>query len=173
MNRQEKEQVVSQVRDAMNASEATFLINYQGASVTLLQTLRRTLYEKNGKLQVAKARLMKIAAAEIDGAEPFTQDFKEQVGLVFAQDQVSEIAKELVNFEKNNEVLNVVSGFYENQHLSKDQVKFFASLPPREVLIAQVLGMLQAPVSQFVGVLHALIARLLYVLQAIAEKKEA
>ena len=78
----------------------------------------------------------------------------------------------MVDFAKGNESIKVVSGFYEAQVLSTEQVVYFASLPSREVLLGQVLGTLQAPIAQFVRLLNLLIVRLLYVLQRIAEQKQ-
>ena len=173
MNREQKEAVVADVRQSIESSAATFLVNYKGASVPVLQSLRRALYAKESRLKVTKARLMKIAAEGIEGSESLNDYFKDQIGLVFAKDQVSEVAKELVGFSKQHGALQVVSGFYESSVLTKEQVEFFASLPPREVLLGQVVGTIQAPIAQFASLLNQLIVRLLYVLQRIAEKKEA
>lgn len=171
MNRNQKQEVVTQLQDALSGAEATFLINYHGASVPLLESLRAALRDKNASFKVAKARLMKKAAADIAGGEQFSKNFSEQVGLVFASQDVTAVAKELMNFAKQNTVLKVISGFYQNAAMTKEEVAYFASLPSREVVLAQVLGTLQAPIATFVRLLQMLIQRLLYVLERIAEKK--
>ena len=93
---------------------------------------------------------------------------------MFAKSNVSEVAKALVSFEKaNNSLPRIIAGFFESECLSLEQVKFIASLPHRDILVAQLLGTMQAPIVQFVRVLHTLIAQLLYVLQRIEEKKNS
>lgn len=171
MNRTQKEAVVAQLRDSMVNAPASFLVNYQGATVDVLQTFRAGLRNQQAQFKVAKARLMKIAAADVPGGEAFAHNFQDQVGLVFADGDVSAAAKELMSFSKENEAIEVLSGLFEQKVLSAAEVKYLASLPSREVLLAQVLGTLQAPVATFVRQLSMLILQLLYVLQRIAEKK--
>jgi len=172
VNRSQKEAAVVELRKGLAESAATFLINYRGADVAALQNLRGKLREKDARFKISKARLMKIAASEINGGASLNGLLKDQIGLVFANgSDVSAVAKSIVDFAKEHDSVDIVSGFYESSVMTQDQVKFFASLPPREVLLAQLAGTLNAPLSNFVSVLHALIARLLYVLKRIEEKK--
>jgi len=174
MNRGQKELLVGALAQQLQGASAAFLVNYQGSTVKTLSMLRKKLRTKDSSLRVAKARLLKIAVSTLPGGASFAPHLKEQVGLVVAMgNNVSDVAKDLINFAKENETVKVVSGFYETQVLSKEQVEYFAALPSREVLLGQVLGTLQAPVAQFVRLLNLLIVRLLYVLQRIAEQKQA
>lgn len=173
MNRSEKELLVGELAQQLQGASAAFLVNYQGSTVKTLHTLRKKLRVRESSLRVAKARILKIAVSTMPGGTNFAPMLKEQVGLVIAAGKdVSGVAKELIDFAKSNETIKVVSGFYETQVLSMEQVVFFASLPSREVLLGQVLGTLQAPIAQFVRLLNLLIVRLLYVLQRIAEQKQ-
>lgn len=173
MNRAQKEAVVAQVRDAMAQASATFLVDFQGAPVSTLQALRVQLRTQDAKMKVTKARLMKIAAQEVPGADAFAQGFEKQVGLVFAGEDVSAAAKEIVEFSKKNEAIKLLNGFFDEKVLSKEEVMYFAKLPSRQVLLGQVVGTLQAPIVSLARLFNALILRLLYVLQRIAEKKAA
>jgi large subunit ribosomal protein L10 len=172
MNRQQKEAVITDIRRMMTEAQATFLVNYKGMPVSLLQDLRKKLRSEGSKLKVSKATLMRRAAQELDGTDTFADTFKDQVGLVFVQNNVSGTAKQLVNFAKEHEMLKVIAGFYEAKMLSKQELDFIATLPPREVLIGQLLGTMQAPITGFVRVLHAMIARLVYVLAEIERKQQ-
>lgn len=173
MNRQEKIQVVDLVKQLFSESEAAFLVQYKGLDVDSLQSLRKELRSSRAVLKVTKARLMKIAAQEIEGANQFSTDFKEQVGLVFAKEDASVVAKTLVNFSKENNALAVLSGFFESRTMTREQVVALASLPSREVLLAMLAGTLQAPVAKFAFLLKLLIVRLVVVLQKINEQKAA
>lgn len=147
MNRQEKESAIKEVIELFKASEAAFVVNYKGLPVALMQVLRKGLLENGSSFKVTKARLMKIAFKDFQGTEEFSENFKDQVGLVFVPKDISAVAKKLVNFSSENPALNVVSGFFESKVLDKNKIKFLASLPSREVLIAQLAGTLQAPMS--------------------------
>lgn len=171
MNRQQKEVTLSDFKKLFAESEAAFLVQYKGLNVATLRDLRKNLRESKGIFKVTKTTLMRIAAQDIQGADEFSQDFSNQVGIVFAQGDVSALAKNLVKFSKDNAMLQIVSGFFEAKKLAKQEVEFLASLPSREVLLAQVVGTIQAPISSFVRVLNLLIIRLLYVLKQIEEKK--
>jgi large subunit ribosomal protein L10 len=172
MNRQQKEAVVAQVKSLFQESQAAFLVEYKGATVAHLQTMRRLLMKQNGSLKVTKARLMKIAADDINGIDTFKAQFTNQVGLVFASTNIAGVAKVLVDFTKDQETFKIISGFFERRVISAAQISHLASLPSREVLLAQVVGSIQAPLSSFVRVLQMMVIRLLYVLKQIAEQKE-
>ncbi|MFA6526977.1 MAG: 50S ribosomal protein L10 [Candidatus Babeliales bacterium] len=170
MNRHQKEAAVAEVRELFSQTQATFLVNYQGMSVSHLQSLRRALRENNGVLKVTKATLMKKATHDIVGVDNFSAQFKDQVGLVFAKGDISSVAKQLKTFSEQNEALKLLSGFFEARVLSQQEVAYLASLPARDVLLAQVVGTVQAPIASFVRLLNLLTVRLLYVLKEIEAK---
>lgn len=173
MNRHQKEAAVAEVRELFSQTNATFLVKYQGMSVSHLQSLRRALRENNGVFKVTKATLMKKATHDMDGVDTFSAQFKDQVGLVFAKGDVSLVAKQLKLFSEQNEALKLLSGFFEARVLTQQEVAYLASLPAREVLLAQVVGTMQAPIASFVRLLNLLTVRLLYVLKEIEETKAA
>jgi large subunit ribosomal protein L10 len=172
MNRQEKELAIAKLKSSFEESQAAFLVNYKGLTVSQMQNLRRSLREHDASLIVSKARLMKIATDGVEGVEEFRGGLKEQVGLVFAMGEVPATAKQLVNFAKENKALGVVSGFFESKVLDDKGVVFLSTIPPREVLLAQLAATLQAPVAGFARVLQASLANLMYALKQVAEKKE-
>ncbi|MCF7799443.1 50S ribosomal protein L10 [Candidatus Babeliales bacterium] len=173
MNRQQKEAVVKDVRKLFSDSHATFLIGYKGLDVSKVQSLRKDLREDGGLFKVTKARLMKIAAKDTDSSiENFCDQFKGQVGLVFAQKEVPSVAKKLVNFSKENELLEIISGFFDSKVLSKSDVNYLASLPSKEVLLAQFLATMQAPTRNLAFLLNLMVIRLLYTLKQISEKEQ-
>jgi large subunit ribosomal protein L10 len=175
MNRQQKEFAVSDFKKLLTESQATFLINYQGLSVALMQSLRRDIRQNGGLLKVTKARLMKKAADSLShdfsGLNKFQEKFKNQIGLVFTNKDISATAKKLVEFSKKHEKLQIISGFFDSKVLSNEQIIALASLPSREILLGMLAGTMQAPITSFVRLLNLLIVRLLYVLQRVNEKK--
>ena len=170
MNRQQKEAIVQSFNSQLNEAKASFLVGYKGLTVAQLHDLRGQLRKVDGTFRVTKARLMKIAAQDIDGIDGFKDAFKDQVGLVFVNGEVPAVAKTLVKFAKGNEKLDIVSGFFESKTMTKDQVGYLASLPSKDVLLAQLAGTLQAPVRNFAVLLNQMIVRLVYTLDQVAKK---
>ena len=172
MNRQQKSNVISDLQRMVSESQAMFLINYKGMSVSLLQGLRKNLRTDGSKLRIAKASLMYRATQELPGVEQFSENLKDQIGIVFVKSDISGTAKHLVTYAKEHANLTIVAGYYESKILSSQDLAFLASLPSREVLLAQLAGTMQAPITSFVRVLHLLIARLAYVLKEIENKQQ-
>lgn len=171
MNRQQKEAVVASLQENLGQSAASFIVGVSGLTVEQLEGLRKNLRQEGGKLQVAKVRLMKRALQNADYAEELKPYLKEQIALVFAQNEAPAIAKVLCGFAKDHERFSVVAGCMDASVLDRDAVKMIASLPSREVLLAQVAATLNAPISGLACALHQIIARLVYVLKAIEGQK--
>lgn len=171
MNRQQKESLVQDLRQNFEGAKASFLVDYQGMTVNGLRDLRKQLRDQSACVKVAKARLMKRAVHGMQGSDVFIPYIHGQVALVFANDDVGATAKALHTFATANEKLKLVGGFMDAYVLDAHEVVRIASLPSREVLLAQVCGTMKAPTRQFVSVLNLLIVRLLIVLKQIAEKQ--
>lgn len=171
MNRQQKEQVIELLKDNFNKSAASFVVNYQGLTVDKMQTLRNELRSQGGTLKVTKARLMKRAVDGMQDVEALTPYLEQQVGVVFASQEAPTVAKVLSDFAKDNEALQVVVGCLDAQLLDQASVARIASLPSKEVLLAQVCGTMKAPIAGLANVLNILVVRLLWTLKQVQEKK--
>lgn len=170
MNRQQKEAAINVVKDLFAKNQAAFLVGYQGLTVAHLHSLRKDLRKVGGTFKVTKARLMRIAAENIQGCEDFSKQFKNQIGIVFVKQEVPAVAKTIVTFAKQNEQLNVISGFFESRTISKQEIENLASIPSKEILLAQLMGTLQAPAAALVRTLDALVTKLQSTLQQVSEK---
>ena len=171
MNRQQKEQVVQNLCKSFSKNPALFVIGYKGLTVSDMQGLRKQLREKGGTLKVTKARLMKIAAGESGEAKSLVPYLKDQIGIVFASDESPAVAKVLHDFAKNHAGLQLVVGQLDAQLLDGNSIGRIAMLPSKEVLLAQVCGAINAPISGFVYVLNMQLVRLLSVLKQLDQKK--
>lgn len=172
MNRQEKSLVIESLKNEFVQSKASFVVTYKGLTVDQMQSLRKELRTAQSKLQVAKGRLIKRAVEGAEDADQFAPYLKDQIGIVFAGQEPTSVAKVLHDFSKKNESLKLVAGYYDARVLTSDAVQRFALLPSKEVLLAQLCGTLNAPISGFVRVLNMQTLRLLWTLKAVAEKKE-
>lgn len=152
MNRQQKELVVQLLREQFTQSPASFVVGYKGLTVVQMQELRRKVRASGGSLKVTKARLMKLAVdSNTEMLKPY---FKEQVGIVFANQEATAVAKALYDFSKNHEALQLVAGQFESQLLDKKAIARIAMLPSRDQLLAILCGTLQAPISALARVIN-------------------
>jgi large subunit ribosomal protein L10 len=172
MNRQQKEAVVVSLQTELSTSAASFVVNIQGLTVEQFETLRTDLRSQKGKLQVAKVRLMKRALEGTDCAKGLAPYMGEQIALVFAQEEPTIIAKAICTFAKANEAFKVLAGCMESQILDAGLVEEIALLPTRDVLLAQLVGTLQAPYTLFAMTLERLLIDFTYVLSEIERKKQ-
>lgn len=172
MNRNEKQLVINSIKNDFANSEAAFLVGVKGLTVDAVQALRKGLFAQGGSIKVTKNTLLKLAVKDVDGLSELAPHFKEQIAVVFAEENSPAVAKMLNETAKQNELFQIIAGSLNNAVLDKSQVIALASLPSREILLAQVLGTLNAPITGFASVLNQLILRLLWVLKKIEEQKQ-
>ncbi len=172
MNREQKEAVVQSLKEDFTSKPASFLVGYKGLTVAQMQNLRNELRQKGGTFKVAKARLMKRAADGVEGADTLISFFKEQVALVFADQEPPAVAKVLKDFSKQHDALQLVAGVFEQKLLDKEAIMRIALLPSREVLLGQICGSLKAPISGLVRVLNTLLMKPLWALKQIEAQKK-
>jgi large subunit ribosomal protein L10 len=172
MNRQHKTEIVEALHADFLGSSGAFIVGVQGLTVAQMQKLRNELRQQGGKLKVAKARLMKRATDDIAGPEHLKPSLKGQIGLVFAMKEAPAVAKVLHDFSKENESFKLIGGCIDTMMLDSASIGRIATLPSREVLLAQVCGTLKAPTTALVSVLNALLVSPLIALKQIEEKKK-
>lgn len=171
ISRERKEELIQQYVERLNQSQGVILANYRGLRVVEMEQLRRAARESGGVLQVVKNRLLKRALAEAGLSSP--DEWLQGPTLVaFCTDEMPATAKAMVDFAKDVPALVIKGGLLEGAILSDEQVKDLARLPSREVLLAQVLGTINAPASQVAGVVASGIRQVLNLLQAYVDKLE-
>lgn len=154
LNRNEKEAVVAEVAAQVGKSQTLALAEYRGLTVEHLTALRKQAREKGVYLHVLKNTLARRAVA----GTPFEVAAGSMAGPLiygFSEDAVA-AAKVIADFAKTNDKLVVKAGAYAGKALDADGVKALAAIPSKEVLLAQLLGLMQSPVSRIARVLAAL-----------------
>ncbi|MDE2094764.1 MAG: 50S ribosomal protein L10 [Burkholderiales bacterium] len=154
LNKSEKQTVVADVAAQVARSQTLALAEYRGLTVAHLDVLRRQAREKGVYLHVLKNTLARRAVA----GTPFEVASASMVGPLiygFSEDAVA-AAKVLSDFAKGNDKLIVKGGAYAGKVLNADGVKSLASIPSKEVLLAQLLGLMQSPISRIARVLAAI-----------------
>ncbi len=154
LNKSEKQTVVADVAAQVARSQTLALAEYRGLTVAHLDVLRKQAREKGVYLHVLKNTLARRAVA----GSPFEVASESMVGPLiygFSEDAVA-AAKVLSDFAKGNDKLIVKGGAYAGKALSADGVKALASIPSKEILLSQLLGLMQSPVSRIARVLAAI-----------------
>lgn len=153
LNRNEKAAVVTEVAAQAAAAQTLALAEYRGLTVAHMDALRKQAREQGVYLHVLKNTLARRAVA----GTPFEVVSEAMVGPLiygFSEDAVA-AAKVIADFAKTNDKLVVKAGAYAGKALDVEGVKALASIPSREVLIAQVAGLLKSPIQRMAGVLAA------------------
>lgn len=155
MNRQEKEQSVQALQGIFEESGGVFFVGYRGLTVAQTEKLRRQVRAQGGSFKVAKARLIKRACQAIDGVKDLVSSCKDQIALVSSQGEASSLVKVLSHFAKEHQALVIVAGCADKKVLSRAEISLLASLPSRDVLLAQLCGVLSAPIASVARTLKA------------------
>jgi len=152
-NRNEKAAVVTDVAAQAAKSQTLALAEYRGLTVEALNKLRVDARSKGVYLHVLKNTLARRAVA----GTPFEAAAESMVGPLiygFSEDAVA-AAKVIADFAKTNDKLIIKGGAYGGKALDANGIKALASVPSKEVLLAQLLGLMQSPVSRFARVVAA------------------
>lgn len=172
MKRSEKEQTVAQLVEVLNTARAVFFTDFKGLKVDELSDLRRRIGGTGAKYQVAKNTLIK-RAAQGTAVEQIIDLLVGNNALSTTDEDPVPLAKVLVEFAKANEKLVVKGGVLVDKPVTPDQIKAIADLPSREVLLATLLGTMNAVPTGFVRVLAAMPQGLVTALSAIRDQMES
>lgn len=169
--RPEKGQLVQDIRELIESSDSFFLITWKGLTTAAFSELRDAVSKLDGVCHVVPNRLFLRAAAECGLAGFAENALTGDTSLVGSSDAVA-LAKRLRDFGRVHPEVSFKAGVTEGNVLTGAQSASLADLPPKEILQAQLLGLLQAPSGKLVGVLHAKLSSVVYVLNAYLKTRE-
>ncbi len=172
ITREKKKQMVAAYVDALSGSKAVFLTDYRGLSVSGLQDLRAKVREVGGGHLVVKNTLVARALKEAHLPVP-EEMLQGPVALSFAYEEIPSLAKVLRDFAKDTEIMEVKGGILDGELLSQSQVESLADMPPREVVMAQLLGLIQQPGNQAASIVNAVGSKLAATLKAYADQLQS
>lgn len=160
-----KSAVVAEIAEKLEKASSVIVLDYKGLTVEQVTELRSQMREAGVEYKVYKNTLVRRAAKE-NGGEAFTNFNDEQLigpnAIAFGYDDPVAPARILKGFmDKNPDKITLKMGVVEGEFYDESKIVALASIPPREVLIAKLLGSLKAPMSNFV-----------YLVNAIAKKQE-
>ncbi|MDD4320895.1 MAG: 50S ribosomal protein L10 [Acidaminococcaceae bacterium] len=170
--RPEKASKVTEIKEILSSAKCIVLVNYCGLTVAEDTKLRSSMRTAGVKYTVVKNTLLRIAAKEA-GIEGMDAYLEHNTAIAVAPEDPVEVAKILNDFAKVHKALEVKAGVLDGKMITTDDIKALAALPSREVLLAKMLGSMQAPISGLVNVLQGTIRNFVYVLDAVRKEKES
>ena len=160
-NRQLKEAKVLEIKEKMEKAQGIIFAKYQGLTVEQDTELRKKLREAGVEYKVYKNTLTTLAAKEL-GFDAIESVLEGPLSVAFGYEDPTAPARILNDFAKDHKKLELKGGIVQGEIFDAAKVEQLAKIPPREVLIAQLLGSFKAPLSNFA-----------YLINAIKEKKES
>lgn len=168
--RPEKVWIIENLKSIAESQAVLIMTDYTGLSSEAMSKLRNRLREISASYVVVKDRLLSLAVKEVTGVDIDLVNLG-PTGVAYGADPVS-LAKVLKTFSAENEIFKVKAGLLKNRLLNKTQVGELANIPPKVVLITQLLGILNRPITDLVYVLKANLVGLVLVLAGIRDQKE-
>lgn len=166
-----KESIVEDLQAKLNASPFLFVADYTGLKVDQFAELRNRLWNVGARCHVVKNTFLRRAAKS--AGFPELAELKGQTAIVIGEKDVAAAAKVLKNFTAEFKKPEMKTGVVDRIVVSTAQINAIADLPSREVLLATLLGTLNAPASKLVRVLNEPASSLARLLQAKADKDAA
>jgi large subunit ribosomal protein L10 len=149
----DKKFILDEIKGRVDESDFVLVVDYTGTTVPSFNELRGRLLEQGAECHVAKNSFMKRVLAD-SGLPDLSEELSGQTAFVTGASDVCAVAKVVANFQKEFETPVVKAGILDGDVLSAEQVKGLAALPPREVLLAQLLSTINAPASKLVRTLN-------------------
>jgi len=169
MNRTEKEQLVSELKEKIEGATALYYTDFTGLNVKRMTDLRRRLRKANVEYVVIKNTL---ALRAVNESGLVGERLRGPTGLVVAKDAVA-AAKVITDFAKENEQRPAVKGgMFEGKAIDKAQVAKLASMPSREQMLADLGAGLQSPMAAFLGALNGMMYMFVGSLEALRAQRE-
>ena len=153
VNRSEKNEFVSNMKDELNNSSTVIVTHYLGLKVKEIDELRKAMRSNGAKFKITKNSLTKLALANTK-IESISDLFNGPTAVAYSSDPVAP-AKIAVEFEKKFKSLKIIGGAYEGEKVGEEKIKFLASLLSLDEIRGKLIGLLSAPAQKIASVLSA------------------
>lgn len=168
--RAEKQLLLDEIHEKIQQSKGFIIARYQKLTAARARKFRDHIVQAGGEVHMVRKRIF-VKAALASGFEFDTKILEGHIGIIFAQDDETSVAKSTVKYGNENEQSVVVlGGKIEGEYCTANEVEAIAKLPSIQELRAQMLGLFEAPMSQTVRALQAVLTSILYCLKEKSKK---
>lgn len=169
----EKAEVVSELKEMIENSSAIFLTDYTGIDVADINEIRNQFRKEGVKYKVYKNTLFKRAIVESGKYEKLAEHLVGMTGYAFASENPVAPAKIIKKYFDEKQKLSLKACYVENQYFQGENLNELAALPSKNDIIAGILGSLNAPASGIVGAINAVMRDLVSVIDEISKREAA
>lgn len=169
MVKQYKIDFVNELKEKLNSKKNIILTNYSGIKVKDLYQLRKILRDKGAEYKVIKNNLFRKALKD-GGYPPIDTHLVGPIGVVFVDKELSEIAKVLKDFQKEQDKFQFSVAIMDNVVYSQKDVQRIAELPPIEVLLSQVMSLINGPATGTAIAINQVMASLARGIKLVAQQ---
>ncbi|MBF0330675.1 MAG: 50S ribosomal protein L10 [Candidatus Omnitrophica bacterium] len=164
-----RENITKTLRDGLEKQSTAFVLNFRNVSSSDICTLRKTLQKSKAKVYLSRNSLARVALKGTAMAS-ISDTLEGQTLFIWTNSDAVDVAKVLIKFVGKNENIVIRGGVVSSQLLQKEDIKRLSELPAKEVLLAQLLGTLQSPITRLARTLNGKTVELLSILKQISEK---
>lgn len=168
----QKKAVVEEITEDLNSSNAIYITNYSGMSVSEINELRSEFYQGDIKYKVYKNTLVKRAMDEIGGYEDLYPHLVEQNGFAFVEEELAAPAKVIKKFKEEYKKPQFKAAIIDGDYYGEDKLDTLAAMKSKDEVIGDIIGLLLAPVSNVVSALQAPGKKVAGAVETIAEQGE-
>jgi len=165
-----KRETIAELRAQLDGSRTMIVSEYRGLKVKEIGEIRRALRKQNVSYRVVKNRLMRIAAQDSPAAAALSPMLVGPTAIAFGTDEAA-TAKAVLDATRPYRIVKITGGVLGSRTIDADGVTRLATLPSREVLLAEVLGAIVAPLSTTAGLFDAPLRDVAGLVQALADKR--
>jgi len=171
MNRTEKQTFVRDLREKVREAPVLYLTDFSGLDVKSMTVLRQRLRASGAEYLVVKNRLVKLAVADLDLPD-ISEALRGPTGVILGYEGIVEPAKAVRDFAKEHDDRPVFKlGVLDNKVVTATEIDRLAKLPPREQLLAELVGALEAPMAALASALEGKLQEMAGLLDALKEQK--
>ncbi len=168
--RVQKEEIMTELRDCFARAKSVIVSSYGAMTVAQSQLLRKALAAEDSQYFTVKKTLVDVLAKERPelGIQP--REWTGSIGLVFGFGDEIAPAKVLAGFRKKNDVIEAIGAIFEGRWIGRQEVVALSTMPTKQQLRGQIVGLLNAPIQGLVRALNAVPRNLVGVVDAISKK---
>ena len=165
-----REDMVNRIKSGVENNENIFILNYSKLSGLQMSEIRKNLKKVDAKMYVSRNAIIQKAFESFE-LDKLTQKLDGATAVIWSNADSVEVSKILVKFTKDFEGVALRGGKSGKELLDEAKIKQLSDLPSKDVLRAQLLGTIQAPLTRLLGAFNAKSRELLSILKQLSEKK--
>lgn len=173
MKKEEKVEIIEEIKELVKSSNAMFLVNYSGVNVADINKIRSDFRKEGVTYKVFKNTLFKKALEQSGGYQKFNEQLVGMIGVAFTGENFIAPAKIIKKYFDEKQKFSFRGCYIESAFYGAEQLNTIASMPTKEEIMSGIVGSIAAPATGIVGAINAVMRDLVSVIDEVAKKKAA